>query len=618
VVHGNEAGSLVCSAQGDQGDRMGIVLRLRGRLEGGHALLWIVVLSVVLVLPALVTGFVLDDHGQQLMLRGAPGLERPPHDLYSFLLDDPEWRRLMREQGGLPWYTDPEISARLWRPLSSLTLYLDYLIAPGSAVVAHVHSLLWCGALVWVVGLLYRRQLAPPWVAALATLLYAVDDAHGMAAAFIANRNAWVAMVFATLALLFHIRWRQDGHRLAGWLAPLSLALGLLGGEMALSITAYLFAYALVLEEGSIRRRLATLLPGLLVSLLWLVSYRALGYGTANSGLYIDPINNPWRYAVACLERVPLLLQGQLTPIPAELAVVVSETTAWLLVAGATAGIAVTLAVLWPWLAGNRQARFWALGMVISVLPVCATFPHDRLLLPVSLGAFALVAMVVSRAYDQALQQDRAYWKRRGLRYLAGFWVVSHLFIAPVLLPLKTYSGRLYGRIFEDNARSMDNLPDLAGRTLVVVRGPDIFTTSWAVLIRQNLGLSIPDRLRVLGTTLGQVEVSRSDSRTLRLAAPMGFVTFPLDRIMRSYDRPFRVGETHGLGDLTIRVTAITGEGRPAELSCRFQKPLEDSSLVWAERSADGYQPFALPEVGETVVLPAFTVWDLLLFRYPP
>ena len=51
----------------------------------------------------------------------------------------------------------------------------------------------------------------------------------------------------------------------------------------------------------------------------------------------------------------------------------------------------VIILLLWPLLKSNRHARFWAIGMHISVLPICATMPMNRNLLWVGIGACGLV-----------------------------------------------------------------------------------------------------------------------------------------------------------------------------------------------------------------------------------
>ena len=56
---------------------------------------------------------------------------------------------------------------------------------------------------------------------------------------------------------------------------------------------------------------------------------------------------------------------------------------------------------------------------------------------------------------------------------------------------------------------------------------------------------------------------------------------------------------------MDIEVTALTADGRPAEIAARFTKPLEDRSLRWVEWRDGGYQPWTPPPVGAATELPA-------------
>ena len=63
------------------------------------------------------------------------------------------------------------------------------------------------------------------------------------------------------------------------------------------------------------------------------------------------------------------------------------------------------------------------------------------------------------------------------------------------------------------------------------------------------------------------------------------------------------LGQRVELTGMTVTVTALTEDGRPAEAAFRFSVPLEDTSLRWLNWKDDMFQPFAPPAVGETVVL---------------
>ena len=58
----------------------------------------------------------------------------------------------------------------------------------------------------------------------------------------------------------------------------------------------------------------------------------------------------------------------------------------------AAAVMTVTALVVYSRLPWDRSTRFWTVGMLFSVVPVCAGFIGDRLLSFVGIGAFALIA----------------------------------------------------------------------------------------------------------------------------------------------------------------------------------------------------------------------------------
>lgn len=62
---------------------------------------------------------------------------------------------------------------------------------------------------------------------------------------------------------------------------------------------------------------------------------------------------------------------------------------------------------------------------------------------------------------------------------------------------------------------------------------------------------------------------------------------------------------------MTVEITALTSDGRPAEATFRFAKRLEDPGLRWLEWRGGVYASFALPAVGETVTLPPARVPEI-------
>ncbi len=98
----------------------------------------------------------------------------------------------------------------------------------------HIQSILWFALACAAAGALYRRFMTPAWVAGLAALLYALDDARGIGVGWLSGRNALLTILCGFFVLLCHDRWRRDGWRVGPFLSVRALAMGLLSGEAAL------------------------------------------------------------------------------------------------------------------------------------------------------------------------------------------------------------------------------------------------------------------------------------------------------------------------------------------------------------------------------------------------
>ena len=144
------------------------------------------------------------------------------------------------------------------------------------------------------------------------------------------------------------------------------------------------------------RRRIAEFLPYVAIVAIWSAAYRALGFGTQYTGMYIDPGQQTGLFIRALFERAPLLLLAQFAEPPAELYALFGQT--WRVVAWSAAVILVGFigVAIFPLLRRDKVARFWALWMILSLVPVCATFPHNRLLLFPGIGAIGLVAQFLA------------------------------------------------------------------------------------------------------------------------------------------------------------------------------------------------------------------------------
>ncbi len=563
-------------------------------------------LAVILTLPALWTGWQLDDLFHRVVLLKPEAYGAEPCDVFSTAGGTPEETAHHIDLGSLPWWTPPGFDITFLRHLSVLTMMLDYELWPESPALMHLHSLLWYAALAVAACCLYRRLIGFTWAAGLAALMYAIDDAHAAPAAWLANRNAVLAAFFGILCLAAHDRWLRDGWKPGAWLSPACMALALLSGETALAAAGYLFAYAIFLHRDVWQRRLLALVPTGLVIASWGAIYVGFEYGAHGSGFYVDPLAAPALFLEILLERAPLLLMGQWTLIPADISVLAPALPAGLFAILGGATIAALLFLFHPIIRSDRTARFFGLGMLLSLLPIAAAPAGNRLLLFVGLGAMGLLARFLSGWIDGAEWRPTSRIWRWPACLLIVLLIFVHLVAAPLAMPFGAYAFKLVGDPIVEAVESLPDEPEIAAQDFIFVNPPDvIFCTGLLSATRIIEGEPLPRRTRVLCQGPVPLKISRMDENTLKVVMRGGLFTGMLGRLFRGKDFPMRKGETIRLTGMTVRVLHLDENGNgPDELLYTFDRPLEDPSLRWFEWKENAYVPFAPPRPGETVELP--------------
>lgn len=552
-------------------------------------------------------GFTGDDYIHALMLRDDPqleGLTPRSLDLFVFARGSSDETRGLMNEGVFPWWTDPYVVIAFFRPLSAATHWLDHHLWPEQPWMMHVHSMLWFALLLGVLSRVLRRLSPQPALAALALLLYALDDARAPTVGWLSNRNALVAAVPPLLALLSHHRYRADGHAPSRLLAPLWLLLGLLAGEAALPMSAYLLAYALCLERTPWRARALSLLPYAGVILVWRVAYRALGYGVHGSGLYLDPVGDPLGFLRGLGVRLPMLLMSQLAlpfsetweVLPVLAPSLRGPLLAWSVLAVGAIGMLAA-----PLLRRDRVARFWALGMLLATIPACAAVANDRLLTATGIGGAALLAHLIWGIYEGAHPSARLL----AVRLAGGSLALLHLVLAPLLLPARTLGVNSLETLMVHADASIPSTPDIRDKTVVVLNPPvDPFADYFAPY-RAARGIPRPKYFRWLATGVSDIAIERVDARTLKLRPEHGYWANSSQWMLRNPREPSHVGETVQLADSTFVVTALTADGRPAEVEVRFAEPLESPRFLWRQWGTHEYVPFTPPAIGRTATVPA-------------
>lgn len=562
-------------------------------------------LAPLLLLPALGAGWQFDDHFHRSRIAGY-GDANPIHIFVPYD-GNPDHNLAQMEAGTLPWWASRDLHMAFLRYASTLTTLLDYQLWARHPAWMHLHSLLWLSAVVVAAALLYRRVLGATWVAGLAALLYAVDEAHSWPATYLANRNALIATSMGVLSLVCFVGWRQEGRRWGGLFSAVLLALAMSAGEMALATAGYLLAYALMLDRGSLKQRLAPLMPHAVVLGGWALIYKLGGFGAHGSGFYVDPLRDPVSFASAFVERARLLLLGQWTPIPAEMGLIYapgSDKAFELQVI--SMAVVVTLAVLFiPMAVRDRVARFWGAGVLLSLLPIAAVGPENRVLFFVGLGSMGLLAQLVQIAFLGGPATTR--W--RAWRLVARSAVIVllpiHLLVAPRLA--------LSGIDRQANASaamlraiaSVSDDPVIATQDLILINPPDhVYVVTAIPVVKQLDHLPRPRRIRALSAGTSGLTVTRVGPRALRVHFPKGLFPSVFSRYMRSPGDRFDVGQRFPLSGFAAVVEHLDPQGDPDDVLYEFAVPLEDKSLRWLRWNDGVYVPWDPPAIGESEVLP--------------
>ncbi|HUV66668.1 MAG TPA: hypothetical protein VMW24_22465 [Sedimentisphaerales bacterium] len=613
-----------------------LTVRVRRGMESRYAPAIIAGIAAFIMLPALNAGFIQDDLYHRVRLvqpselperlydtgmisSDAGTLRAALRDMHSFARTKQQADTL-KECGMCPWWTTEDWRLANWRPLDSFTHWLDYRLFPDYPPLMHLHNILWFAAVIFLLASLYRQLMTPLWLASFAALLYTIDESNYFPAMWIANRNLILALFFCLLTLLLHHKWRRDDSVAAGVGAVFALLLSLLSTEAGVATFAYLLAYALILDRGSWTRRLVSLAPGVIVIAAWRLIYNGLGYGASGSGFVIDPGREPLRYAWAVIERAPALLCGQWGPTAAEMTYFFCDYAAgWYALAGG-AFLIVLLLVLIPLLRRNRTARFWFVGMLLCVLPICATMPMNRNLLFVAIGAFGLTAQFIAGMFARESWLPASRFWRVPAWILCVTLIITHIGVAAAARARAPKIMSLAFKTFYSTI-NVDPSIDLKDRTLVVVNAPNPFLFMGLPFLRAYETEPMPRSVRLLAPGFEPLEITRTGEKTLLVAAQKGnllstntsrrdfklnFVYFysRFDCLFRPEKLPFQASQKIDLNNVSVEVTDIDTNGQPTQVLFHFAAPLDDPALCWLqwtwERNGLGsYSTFEVPPVGE-------------------
>jgi hypothetical protein len=567
--------------------RWGRVLSLR--LQGRYGVFWLAGIAGVISLPALRLPLEMDD----LWLPN--NYARGPFSMIGGA--DPSEVAAAKANGGLAWWADDALRLNFFRPLASLSHYLEFRLWPQSVWLMHATNIVLYVLLVALAAGSYRLLArsagvevgAAPLIASVAGLFFVLDDAHAPSVGWISARNSLLAACFSLASVWTHLRWSIDAWKPGRWLSPLAFALGLLSGESGLQAAAYLVAYAVMLDTRRRTRRWLVLLPHGALLVLWAVYYQTHGYGAHGSDWY----RRPSLAAIGGgLADSPLWFGSSLVASFATLSLFADAALIRVVWLGALALVAPPLIAA---LRASPLARFYALGLLLCFVPLSLTQPQDRLLLSASFGAAGWLSLAwVTRGAMQTYARRAAY--------ALG---VLHLGVSPLLYLVGLGQAEPVTRSSAALAHAFEGS---SGRDVIMVNLPIDILSNLARSQRQARGLPVPRATYVLYAGGSQLQVTRSGPRELVIEAQPGWLANPFERIIATLTRGYHAGQHWPLSSMSVDVLHVDARRAPDRVRFTFPSELEDPSrawLCWRGIMPVVWQP---PKLGERVQLPALSV----------
>ena len=314
--------------------------------------------------------------------------------------------------------------------------------------------------------------------------------------------------------------------------------------------------------------------------------------------------------------RMNGLLGGQLTGLPPELAMALNAK--WqMILALLFAGFSLICALVFlPVVRRDAAARFWALMMLLALVPAATVAPLSKNLGFIAVGAFGVIASFLA---GFASRPERAAMPGllRAMSWGVAVWLVTaHVAGA---IGSRMVMGLASPSIPKLAALASDYPPSLeiGGRDIVVINDPTVLT-ALVPFYRAYRGEPLPRSTRILVPGSIPFEVSRPDASTLILKAKASdlFDCPELGPIHACYacksinDFLFG-GITWKTGDRVTRkgllaeILEVSPRGTPRSVAFHFGKPLETDEMVWLffDWRRGAHRPFALPRIGETVAV---------------
>jgi hypothetical protein len=578
---------------------------------------WAILVTIVFgVVQLPFSSFMADDFMQLGILEGvSPCTWLGPMDVYTLADGNLAHMRTLKDSGAFQWFWDPEFKAKFFRPLSSVLLIMDHAIFGLNPIGYSIHNLLWFSALIIAAGFLMQRAV-PGRISSLAIIIFSISGIHWYVVYWTAARHIIVAASIGLWSLLAYTKWREQGWKKGRIISISGILLSLLAGEAALGVLAYFFAYELLSTDDALKQKLKNLLPAIILTVVYLIVYKSLGYGAYGGSGYLNPVSEPLQFLLAFPGRFLALAGSMIVGGHAELWMFPSIRLYIILIAvliiilftilfKKVSSLSGDRTRLYPETNENRHTRtaqligsprrgvrWMLLGSVISLIPFSAASPGARCLVVPFVGGAVIISFVLYYWWNSVRKLPCLK-----LRFLSIFcWLL--LFIHFVFAPVQRFVGPGFAKqVFANRLKSVLEKAEFnhqqPPQKIVLLTVPD-FSIGLHSYYYQKLNREpMPESWWVLSWENCGHRIFRS-----------GTNSFELELINGSINRSFlKKGTVIELTGMAVTVLKVDKDGVRC-IEFRFDCSLDDSSLQFLAWIDGRLKAVQMPPIGQSIFLP--------------
>lgn len=586
-------------------------------------------------------GLFSDDYMQHAMLQGVYPAERSPFDLFNFAAGSPKERELLMNYGTIPWWNHPKFRLAMMRPLSSAMVLFDYRAFGNNQVAFHIHSMVWWSFFIICVALLLWEVL-PPSVAMVTIVLFGIEQAHGLPAIWLANRNALICLCFGTLGLIFHIRWRRVNRKRPLLFSTILFSIALMAGEWTFPLLTYVFTFELFNQNHSLNNRMLALVPTIFLSFIFLAAQYLLDYSTLNSNVYVNPVSDPVAFTLQAAQKIPVFFANLVYGIPAiwfqegtpwrsyilSLELFTPEVWRqlpgwefWHVLIGITAGCIGFFIIRWSLRRQTKtlvqELRWLISGSLLSLVPMVASFPTTRLVLPASIGFSTICAATLLATYRQLSHSIKN--KRITSQSVVAVFILSGILYTQVWQSSKyiLFEVNSLAFFFESERQwilqAEIDWEKVADQDIFLINSIEHTSAFFSPFVLNYHGYPMPHSWRILSAAHRAHDIRRPSKNILDFTVLGGsLLQSSMEKFYRTDKYPYKVGDQVILDEFKVEITNLF-KGKPLRFRFIFNKPLEDPSYLFLYSSKRGIKVFDLPRIGEKVRVRRATFPNLLL-----